>query len=125
MHNFLVHLGHLRIGIKGMNAYVVSCDVCVHVGVACCTHSNCAMLEPRLQVVTIGGYTQAIPQPSLGGIEAKACDERLKLTDAQHLEKGRRAAALTAALREPGTPHVVHAIVHAIVSKPRRGMIRS
>jgi hypothetical protein len=55
-----------------------------------------------VQTFTLGGFSTKIQQPALHGEEAFACDERLKLSDAQHEELGGHAAKLTAALRITG-----------------------
>jgi hypothetical protein len=55
-----------------------------------------------VQTFSLCRFSTKIQQPALNGEEACACDEHLKLSDAQHEELQGHAAKLTAALRITG-----------------------
>lgn len=71
-----------------------------------CKSQHARKLVHAVQTFTLGGYSTKIQQPALDNEEAFACDDRLKLSDAQHDELGARAAKLTAALRIKGVARV-------------------
>ena len=78
--------------------YIMRCHLTLWFGPAAIYPGGWCMCVRKLLKEIVGGYRHKVSQPWLNGEEAFTGDARLVLTDAEHVELGAKAQAITNAL---------------------------